>query len=502
MTRYAEDQDITIPDSRSGLQALGDLLDQRTNGRWVADLVSPSIAQLGDDELVVIDAVRTHDQIEYLRQAFGRRLVHVHLETPIAELASRYQRRAPTSAFRELSSYDEVRDNATEANVDSLHSDADISIDTSRNRPEDVEIRCAARLGLLPHPAIPFVDVLIGGEYGSEGKGNLAYYLAPEYQLLVRVGGPNAGHKVPLPNPYTHRQLPSGTMANDEASLLIGPGATLRVDLLLNEIADCGVEASRLAIDPRAMIVDDSDVEFEAPMKSDIGSTGQGGGAAAARRILGRRADIPVPVRLAGDIPELHPYTARRADEVLAEASNAGQRVLLEGTQGTGLSLYHGSYPHVTSRDTTIAGCLAEAGIAPRCVRRVVLVCRSYPIRVGGASGPMGTEIEWETIADRSGLAIDDVMGPEKGSVSGNQRRVAEFNWELLDWACRLNGPTDIALTFADYIDGTNRDARRFDQLSSQTVQFVEEIESVAGVPVSMIVTRFDVRSVIDRRHW
>src|SRR5438445_1583364 len=103
------------------------------------------------------------------------------------------------------------------------------------------------------------------------------------------------------------------------------------------------------------------------------------------------------PPELARDIPDLKPFI-RDTFEVLEEAFFNRKRVLLEGTQGTGLSLYHGNYPHVTSRDTTVAGCLAEAGISPSRVRKVVIVCRTYPIRVqspdgqGLTSGPMSQE--------------------------------------------------------------------------------------------------------------
>jgi adenylosuccinate synthase len=347
------------------------------------------------------------------------------------------------------------------------------------------------------------VDVLVGGQYGSEGKGNIAYYLAGDYDLLVRVGGPNAGHKVPTTPVYTHCLLPSGTLANPDARLLIGPGATLDVTQLLTEIAECGVEAGRLVIDPQAMIIEDADVKAEQDLVTGIGSTGKGGGAAAARRITGRHGADP-PVRLARDIPELAAYI-RPAAEVLGGAYRRHQRVMLEGTQGRALSPYHGAYPHVTSRDTTTAGCLAEAGIAWSRVRHVIMVCRTYPIRVmspaDATSGPMKQDLDWEVIAGRSGIPVTELLATERGSISRKQRRVAEFDWELLRSAAELNGATEIALTFADYLDIRNRKARRYDQLQPETILFIEEIERVSGTPVTLIGTRFDERSVIDRRH-
>jgi adenylosuccinate synthase len=226
-------------------------------------------------------------------------------------------------------------------------------------------------------------------------------------------------------------------------------------------------------------------------------------GAATARRITGRQTNTV----LARDIPELAPFLAL-AYEVLNDAYARGDRVLLEGTQGTGLSLYHGSYPHVTSRDTTVAGCLAEMGVAPARVRKVIMVCRTYPIRVqspganGRTSGPMSLTTSWAEVSRRSRIPLKELRKVEKGSVSGKQRRVGEFDWELLRRAARLNGATDIALTFVDYLDIRNRNARRFDQLQQDTIYFIEEVERVATVPVSLISTRFDVRSVIDRRAW
>jgi adenylosuccinate synthase len=180
--------------------------------------------------------------------------------------------------------------------------------------------------------------------------------------------------------------------------------------------------------------------------------------------------------------------------------------VLLEGTQGTGLSLHHGFYPHVTSRDTTVSGCLAEAGIAALRVRRVLMVCRTYPIRVqspkGATSGPMSKDLSWAEIARRSRLPLKKLLSSEKTSTTKRRRRVGEFDWDLLRKAASLNAPTDIALTFTDYISSTNRNARRFEQLTQETIRFVHEIERVAGAAVSLIATRFHSRSIIDRRAW
>ena len=136
-----------------------------------------------------------------------------------------------------------------------------------------------------------------------------------------------------------------------------------------------------------------------------------------------------------GTFPDLSPIIGPAAGR-LEDAFANGERILLEGTQGTMLSLYHGEYPHVTSRDTTVAGCLAEAGIPPRRVRRVIMVCRTYPIRVqspeGSTSGYMSQALAWDEIAERSGIDARRAQESREGVGVHKQRRVAEFDWALL----------------------------------------------------------------------
>jgi len=97
---------------------------------------------------------------------------------------------------------------------------------------------------------------------------------------------------------------------------------------------------------------------------------------------------------------------------------------------------------------------------------------------------------------------VEELMRIERTTTTKRDRRVAEFGWREIQRACVVNGPTDISLTFADYVDATNADARRFEQLTLPTIRFVEELERVTGTPVSLISTRFDFRNVIDRRTW
>jgi len=488
-----------IEHERGALQAYGERLDRRTQGKWVCDELLKVERNFAEDEILVVDSLRILSQVEAIRKGFGNRVIHIHLDADLGVLAGRYAARNNRD-IRELPSYDDVQRNKTESNVPKLAKVADVVIETDRCTEKDVLIRVASHIGLYGREYLRLVDVVVGGQYGSEGKGQVAAFLAREYDLLIRVGGPNAGHQVyEEPSPYTFHQLPSGTRAST-AKLLIGAGANLNVATLMREIADCKVDAERLTIDPQAMVISDADKSREASLVKNIGSTGQGVGQATARRILRGKT-----VRLAKDIKELRPYI-RDGRAVLEEAFRHRQRVLLEGTQGTGLSLYHGHYPHVTSRDTTVAGCLAEAGVSPSRVQRVVMVCRTYPIRVqspqNATSGHMSQEITWETVAARSGYAAEELKQNELTSTTKRQRRVAEFDWELLRKAATLNAPTDIALSFVDYISKANEKARRFEQLTGETIRFIEEVERVAAAPVSLISTRFHSRSIIDRRMW
>ena len=492
-----------VAQERRALQLFGEALDKRTQGAWVRQGLERAMRGLEDNAIIVVDSIRIPNQATAIRAGYGRKVIHVHLTADYASLVARYKNRTVTR-FRELKTYAAVRENATERQVEDLAEIADVVIHTDRSTPSDVLVRVASHIGLYGRENRQLVDVIIGGGYGSEGKGQIAAYLSTEYDFLVRVGGPNAGHSVyEEPSPYIFHHLPSGSRVS-KAQLIIGPGAVLYVPELQREIAECRIEQSRLTIDPQAMIISEADRRRERRLQESIGSTGRGVGFATARRIIGRGQKS---LKLAGNIKELEPYV-RETHPLLQNAFRQNKRVLLEGTQGTGLSLFHGSYPHVTSRDTTVAGCLAEAGIAPARIRKVVMVCRTYPIRVedpakrGATSGPMSREIDWNIVAKRSGQNAKILEETEKTSTTQRRRRVGEFEWTLLRKSATLNAPTDVALTFVDYIDKVNERARRVEQLTDHTIRFIEEVERVASAPVSLIATRFHSRSIIDRRAW
>jgi adenylosuccinate synthase len=341
-----------IKQERPALQRAGEALDRADGGQWVGKALSEILDSRERGTvptgMYVVDSVRIPGQIDAIRKALGPDVHHIHLTAEPSELKRRYENRKSDSD--QGVPYEDLKRSKTERNIEKLADLADIVVSTDRCTPGAVLVRATALLNLYPRSSEPLVDVIVGGQYGSEGKGNIVGHIAPEYDLLIRVGGPNAGHQVyaePDPEKYFH--LPSGTRRAPNAKLLLGAGAVIYPPKLLEEIATHQVSAERLSIDPQAMIIDASDIEEERRF-SNISSTAQGVGVASARKMLGR-ADYKdgKSAFLAKDVRELKPYI-KSGQEVIAEAFIQSERILLEGTQGTSLSLHHGEYPHVTSR--------------------------------------------------------------------------------------------------------------------------------------------------------
>jgi adenylosuccinate synthase len=213
-----------------------------------------------------------------------------------------------------------------------------------------------------------------------------------------------------------------------------------------------------------------------------IGSTLTGTGAAVSKRV-NRLGDIC----LAHEDPELSPYV-RPPVPAMRSMLNKGQRIVIEGTQGHGLSLLHSQYyPFTTSRDTTAAGFVSEAGLSPLDVDDVALVIRAFPIRVGGNSGPLPREISWDllTIESRSTRRIVEFT-----SVTKRQRRVARFDPDIVNQAIASNKPTRVVLNHVDYIDSA---CGTVALLSIRAQDFVRKIEQSIGRKVAYIGTGPDL---------
>lgn len=298
--------------------------------------------------------------------------------------------------------------------------------------------------------------VLVGGQYGSEGKGAIAAHVANDYRVHVRVGSPNAGHTIWWKGEkHVMQTIPCGWI-NPDAKIVIGRGALINISLLMQELEH--IEQyypdfrERLYIDAHAGVLDERFHKMEGGTEGEmhrrIGSTGEGVGPARMARI----SRDPEQFRLFESVVDkydLEDVICYNTPIMIATLQDAGWDVLIEGTQGSGLSLYHSFWPYCTSVDTNAAGIIAEVGIAPARVTDVLMVCRTYPIRVAGNSGPMQGEITWEELSERTGR---DLV-PERTTVTHKVRRIAEWDDELFKKSCLLNAPTEIALTFCDYVD-------------------------------------------------
>jgi adenylosuccinate synthase len=333
--------------------------------------------------------------------------------------------------------------------------------------------------------------IVVGGQFGSEGKGKIVGYLAPEFEACVRTGGPNAGHTVEFKGKFYKLRCIPCAFVNDKCLLGIGAGAVLNVNVLKGEIEACKIRRGRLFIDPQAGIIEQRHKDAEITLKKRIGSTGEGVGAAIADKVL-RSVDF----RLARDISELQQYLGNIA-EIVNNIIDSGGKVLIEGTQGSGLSLHHGIYPYVTSRDTTAGALCSEVGISPRVVEDIILVIRTYPIRVGGPSGPLNNEITWDIITEESGSPEPII---EKTTVTGRIRRVARFDIKQVKRAVMINRPTQIALNFIDYIDYRDRGKTSYDLLTDKSKHFIELLEQELEVPITLIGTGPYNVDIIDLR--
>ncbi|MEN4007187.1 MAG: adenylosuccinate synthetase [Methanobacteriaceae archaeon] len=333
-------------------------------------------------------------------------------------------------------------------------------------------------------------NILVGGGFGDEGKGKCITYLCynDKPDIIARAGvGPNAGHSVEFKgDKYGLRLIPSGFFHKD-ARLLIGAGVLVDPQVFRHELDYLNKYnvKGRTFADYRCAIIEEKHKEQDRAsdyLFKKIGSTGTGCGPANADRV-NRIA------KLAGDMSELENYLTDVPKEV-NEALDEGKDVFIEGSQGFGLSLYYGTYPYVTSKDTTASTAAADVGVGPTRIDEVIVVFKSYITRVG--AGPFKTEISQEE-AEKMGLE-------EYGVVTGRRRRVGTFDMDLAKESCMINGATQIALTCVDRIFKECERVKDYSKLSGEVKRFIEEIEERTEVPVTIISTGPDLKDTIDLR--
>lgn len=318
------------------------------------------------------------------------------------------------------------------------------------------------------------VSIIIGGQYGSEGKGKTALLWTKKMnaKACVRVGGTNAGHTVydAAGQRYAFRILPTSAILENVICVLPA-GSYFEIDVLQKEIALSGLNPERLKIDSWAVVIDNQSHELEksAKLRDYIGSTLSGTGGAVLKRVA---RDKEQPVKFAKDIPALKPYLSN-TKSFLRELLDKKEHIIIEGTQGYGLSNIHSAfYPYVTSRDTTAAGFLMETGLSPFDVEHVVMTLRAFPIRVAGNSGPLEKEISWEIVSKESGV-LNPII--EYTTVTQRVRRVARFTPNIVKEAIVANRPDTIVLNHIDYLDAKNKYAEELTEIQKLFVKRVEK---------------------------
>jgi len=328
--------------------------------------------------------------------------------------------------------------------------------------------------------------VVVCGFFGDTGKGKVISYLSLKDRTPVaaRAGvGPNAGHTVVYQGKtYKFRMLPSAFVYN-KCRLLIGPGVVISPEVLFQEIHLTNSE-DRVGVDPQCAIIESKHIEVDkgGHLAKKIKTTGSGTGPCNAERALRT-------VKLARDVPKLEKFLTDVPHKVNA-AINEGKNVLIEGTQGTYLSLYHGTYPYCTSKDVTASAACSDVGVGPTKVSDVVIVFKSYTTRVG--AGPLSNELSWKE-AEKRGWA-------EIATVTGRRRRAAPFNYELARRAIMLNGATQAAVTKVDVMFPECKGVKSYEGLSQKAKGFIEKVEKEIKLPVTLIGTGPGALEIVDRR--
>lgn len=332
------------------------------------------------------------------------------------------------------------------------------------------------------------LQVIVGGQYGSEAKGHVTAFLARQERRLsaVRVAGPNAGHTVyGGETRYALRQLPVAAISNPDANLVLAAGSEIDYSVLEEELVLTSPYGTidRLYVDGEATVIDESHVATETSITT--GTTGKGIGAARADRLL-RRAT------LAYDTAAAHGLMVCDTKQMLERELNEGGTVQIEGTQGFGLGQHSGFYPHATSSDCRAVDFMAMAGISPWSdlvgELEIWIVYRTYPIRIAGNSGPMYKETSWEELAKRN-----PAISPEFTTVTKKMRRVGEWDRMLATQSLRANGAPSssihVALMFLDYLVPSVAEVSVAADLSQEAHQTLTTFENLLDTKIELVGT-------------
>jgi adenylosuccinate synthase len=334
--------------------------------------------------------------------------------------------------------------------------------------------------------------VVVDAFWGDSGKGKIASYLAQRRKatICVRAGtGTNAGHSLYVDDNTvikTHQIPLAGLLSG--AQLRVGSGVAVDPRLFFEEIGQhdpAYAVTPRTKIDARCPVILPEYIQQERDsphLRTTVGSTCSGTGVAQAEFCL-RTA------KQARDIAELAPYTTDVAREI-NEACSRGECVIVEGSQGTFLSLaLSRDYPCCTSGNCTTAALADDVGLNWQHIGHVVLIVKALPSRVGEGALPFEMTVNEQ---DRRGIA-------EFGVRTGRRRRKAsEIDWDLLKESVMLNGPTEIALTFCDHYHPQIRGSKT---ITPPVRALIDKVTAAAGVPVTLVETgkRYDEIIEVER---
>ncbi len=357
------------------------------------------------------------------------------------------------------------------------------------------------------------VTVVVGGQFGDEGKGKIVAYMAlkDNPDIIARAGvGPNAGHTVYKDGKrFALRMIPCG-FVNENSKLFIGAGVLVDVQQFLKEVEITETEG-RVMIDKRCGIIEEKHKKQDSSdsyLSKKVGTTGSGCGPANAER-------AHRTIKLAQEIPELRDYVTDVPMEINSGISD-GKRILVESSQGFGLSLFYGTYPFVTSKDTTAGMAAVDIGISPLRIRDVIVIYKAYTTRVG--EGPMNSFIDEENIrryplwqrvlkmAKEQGISgrnVNEILADylkERGTVTGRPRRIGNFDFSLAKYSAMVNGATQIGITCLDKLFPKCFKLREYDKLPENAKNYIEMIEREVGVKATLISTGPGIYDTIDLR--
>ena len=336
------------------------------------------------------------------------------------------------------------------------------------------------------------LTIVVGGQYGGEGKGLITAHIAQNAEILVKIGGPNSAHSFGVDGQmFRVRMIPSGANIGPKG-IVFPAGCLIHVDTLFEEIEILGY-SGRIYVDYNAGIVDDETVKLQQADEfyENVGSTLTGTGHASSRRALRR-------LNLAKNEPRLKQYLTDTAS-LLQDALRSQLNVVAEGAQAYGLSNYHGNYPFVSSRDTTAGSVLAQMGIGPKAVDNIILVVKCFPTRNVGGEGHLAHELSKDYVLRNKDCLLEKGGGTYGGSDS--QRRVGLFDFGLVNKACFANTPTMIALTGVDRLSGMLHDESVANHYGTAE-EFIARLESRYGVPVSIYSNGPYISDIVDRRNY